>query len=186
MFLGGGRTALLVAPQVAGDLPTAVEDVNHLAAQAVIDLLADILVGDRVEPVVDRDVVIGVDRVLAPDRALPVRQRVHLRQVNGLEALVAGRRNSPRQLPATAAATLHRLGLQVLPPETVCDPVRHIALRVEGDDLARMADHDPIRSSGRADVFQKVAGDRLPEWRELIARCRREPHWQTHRSGQQR
>ena len=49
-----------------------------------------------------------------------------------------------------------------------------------------MPDHDPIRSSGRADVCQKVAGDRLPERHELIARRRRGPHWQTHRNGQQR
>ncbi len=57
---------------------------------------------------------------------------------------------------------------QFFPPEKVC-----AVLRVEGDDLARMADHDSIWRSGRPDVFQKVAGDRLPERRELIARRRR-------------
>ena len=91
MLLERGGAALRVAPQMAGDLPAAVEDVDHLAAQADVDLLADILVGHRVEVPLDGDVVVGVDRVLAPQRALPapLRQRLHVREVDGLEALVA-------------------------------------------------------------------------------------------------
>ena len=91
MLLARGGAALVRAPQMAGDLPAAVEDVDHLAAQADVDLLADVGVGHRVEVPLDGDVVVGVDPVLAPERALPapLRQRPHMGKVDGLEALVA-------------------------------------------------------------------------------------------------
>ena len=76
---------------MAGDLPAPVEDVDHQSAQPHIDLLADILVGHRVEVPLDGDVVIGVDRVLAPLRALPapVRQGPHVGEIDALEPAVA-------------------------------------------------------------------------------------------------
>ena len=90
MLLERGGAAFGLAAEMAGDLPAAVEDIDHLPAQADIDLLADILVGNRVEVPVDRNVVVGVDRVLAPLRALPapVRQGPHVGEVDALEAAV--------------------------------------------------------------------------------------------------
>ena len=92
MFLEGDGAAPVVAPQMAGDLPAAVEDVDHLAAQTDIDLLADVLVGHRVEAPLDGDVIVGVHGVRAPQRTLPapLGQWVHVRKIDGLEALVAG------------------------------------------------------------------------------------------------
>ena len=80
VFPERGGAALGLAAEMAGDLPALVEDVDHRSSQPHIDLLADILVGHRVEVPLDGDVVIGVDRVLAPLRALPapVRQGPHV------------------------------------------------------------------------------------------------------------
>ena len=92
VLLDRAGAALRIAAQMAGDLAAAVEDVDHLAAQADVDLLADILVRHRVEVPLDGDVIVGMDRVLAPQRALPAarRQRLHVREIDALEALVAG------------------------------------------------------------------------------------------------
>ena len=87
VFPERGGAALGLAAEMAGDLPAPV----HRSAQPHIDLLADILVGHRVEVPLDGDVVIGVDPVLAPLRALPapVRQGPHVGEIDALETAVA-------------------------------------------------------------------------------------------------
>ena len=47
---------------------------------------------------------------------------------------------------------------QIFAPETVRHPVRYVARRIESNDLARMADHDPVRRGSDTDIFQQVAG----------------------------
>ena len=91
VFPERGGAASGLAAEMAGDLPASVEDVDHRSAQADIDLLADVLVGHRVEVPVDGDVVIAVHRVLAPLRALPapVRQGPHVEKIDTLETAVA-------------------------------------------------------------------------------------------------
>ena len=91
VLLDGGGAAPGVAADMAGDVPAPEEDVDQVAAQADIDLLADMLVGHRVEVVIYGDVVIAVDRVLAPHRVLPppLRQRLHVGEIDALEAAVA-------------------------------------------------------------------------------------------------
>ena len=56
VFLDGGGAAPGVAAYMAGDVPAPEEDVDQVAAQAYVDLLADELMGHRVEVVVDGDV----------------------------------------------------------------------------------------------------------------------------------
>ena len=56
MLLERGGASLGLAADVGGDLPATMEDFDHRSAQAHIDLLADVLVGHRVEMPVDGDV----------------------------------------------------------------------------------------------------------------------------------
>ena len=91
MLLERGGTPPGIAAQMACDLFAAVEHVDQPAAQADIDLLADIRVGHGIEMALDGNVIVAMDRVLAPHRPLPalVRQRLHMRDIDALEAAEA-------------------------------------------------------------------------------------------------
>ena len=95
VLLKRGGAAPGADARMACDLPAPVERVDHSAAQANIDLLADMPAGRGVEAVVDGYAVVGMNLVPAPDGALPapIRQRSHVRGVDAVEpaeAVLAG------------------------------------------------------------------------------------------------